>query len=102
MVTSVPPYLEYRTVWPTLMSSGDQLAGVLGALAGADSQDLALLRLLLGGVGDDQAGGRRLLGLVGLYDDAVIERLQGHGQASIGSGGSETEALALGRCECQW
>src|SRR5262245_18072299 len=63
----------------------DQLAGVLGALAGADSQDLALLRLLLGGVGDDQAGGGRLLGLVGLHDDAVIERLQGHGQASIGS-----------------
>src|SRR5215207_749926 len=81
---------------------GDQLAGVLGALAGADGEDLALLRLLLGGVGDDEAGGGRLLGLVGLYDDAIIERLQGHGQASIGSGGSETEALALGRCECQW
>src|SRR5215203_4335 len=66
---------------------GDELAGVLGALAGADSEDLALLRLLLGGVGDDQAGGRRLLGLVRLHDDAVIERLQGHGQASIGSVG---------------
>src|SRR5262245_34185365 len=63
----------------------DQLAGVLGALAGADREDLALLRLLLGGVRDDQAGGRRLLGLVRLHDDAVIERLQGHGQASIGS-----------------
>src|SRR5918993_214643 len=67
---------------------GDELAGCLGALAGTDSEDLALLRLLLGGVGDDQAGGRRLLGLVRLHDDAVIERLQGHGQASIGSVGT--------------
>src|SRR3954454_17854105 len=79
----------------------DQVAGVLGALAGADGEDLALLRLLLGGVGDDEAGRGRLLGLVGLHDDAVIERLQGHGQASIGSGGrslgrsADRRALAL-------
>src|SRR6478735_5613914 len=82
----------------------DQFAGGLGALAGADGEDLALLRLLLGGVGDDQAGCSGLLGLVRLDDDAVIERLQGHGQASIGCQVWTVDgrwALALGRCECQ-
>ena len=34
----------------------DELAGLLGAAAGADGEDLALLGLLLGGVGDDEAG----------------------------------------------
>ena len=48
------------------------------AAAGADGQDLALLGLLLGGVGDDQAAGRGLLGLVGPDDDAVFEGLQVH------------------------
>src|SRR5215211_5081573 len=73
----------------------DHVAGVLGALAGADGQDLALLRLLLGGGRDDQARRRRLFGLVGLHDDAVIERLQGHGQASIGSyGGSDDRSVS--------
>jgi hypothetical protein len=41
---------------------GDALPSV-GA-AGADGEDLALLGLLLGGVGDDQAAGGGLLGLV--------------------------------------
>src|SRR6478735_592031 len=40
-----------------------------------DAQDLALLGLLLGGVRDDQAGSRGLLGLEGLDDDAVLEGL---------------------------
>src|ERR1700710_144667 len=43
----------------------------------ADREDLALLGLLLRGVRDDQAGGRRLLGLEGLDDDPVLERLDG-------------------------
>src|SRR6187200_889634 len=34
----------------------DHLTGVLGPLAGSDGEDLALLRLLLGGVRDHQAG----------------------------------------------
>src|SRR3954468_3619845 len=38
----------------------------------ADSEDGALLRLLLGGVRNDDAGGRGGLGLVGLDDDAVL------------------------------
>ena len=33
---------------------GDQLAGVLGPAAGSDGEDLTLLGLLFGGVGDDQ------------------------------------------------
>src|SRR6478752_377019 len=58
---------------------GEVLALVVAPAAGADSEHCALLRLLLGGVGDDQARGGALLGLVGLHDDAVIEWLQGHG-----------------------
>jgi hypothetical protein len=50
--------------------------------AGADGEHGALLRLLGGGVGDDDARGRRRLGLVGLHDDAVLERLD----ADLGSG----------------
>ena len=53
----------------------DALAGVVHA-TGAHGQDLALLRLLLGGVRNDQAGGGGLLGLERLDDDAVLERLE--------------------------
>src|SRR5690606_14595798 len=45
--------------------------------ARTDGQDLALLGLLLGGVRDDQAGCGRGLGLEGLHDDPVLERLDG-------------------------
>ena len=45
---------------------------------GPDGQDLALLGLLLGGVGDDEAADGRLLGLTGADDDAVLQRLQLH------------------------
>src|SRR3954469_16950405 len=47
----------------------DPLLAVVVEPARADSEDLALLRLLLGGVRDDQAGGRRLLGVERLDDD---------------------------------
>ena len=65
---------------------GDDLAGLLGAAARADGEDLALLGLLLGGVGDDQAAGGGLLGLVGLDDDAVVEGLEIHADASVWAG----------------
>ena len=52
----------------------DAVAVVVDATR-ADRQDLALLGLLLGGVRDDQAGGRGLLGVEGLDDDAVLEGL---------------------------
>src|SRR4029450_1555501 len=55
----------------------DPLLAVVVEPARADREDLALLRLLLGGVRNDQAGGRRLLGVERLDDDAVLERLDG-------------------------
>ena len=78
MVTSVPPYLRVEDGVADRDVERDQLAGRARSAAGADGEDLALLGLLLGGVGDDQADGGRLLGLVGLDDDAVLERLQVH------------------------
>src|SRR3954454_12421238 len=57
------------------------LAVVVDA-AGAHGDDRALLRLLLGGVGDDQSGGGGGLGLVGLDHDTVLQRLDG----DLGSG----------------
>ena len=62
---------------PTLDVDGDELTGVAAATR-ANGEDLALLGLLLGGVGDDQTAGGRLLGLGRAYDDAVFERLQVH------------------------
>src|SRR3954451_18003478 len=50
--------------------------------AGAHGDDRALLRLLLGGVRDDQTGGGGGLGLVGLDHDPVLQRLDG----DLGSG----------------
>src|SRR5579884_680207 len=47
--------------------------------ARAHGQDDALLRLLLRGVRDDQAGGGGLLGVQRLDDDAVLKRLDGNG-----------------------
>src|SRR5215510_9834441 len=52
----------------------DAVAVVVDA-TGADRHDLALLGLLLGGVGDDQAGSRGLLRVERLDDDAVLEGL---------------------------
>ena len=60
ILTSVPDHLPNRTRSPFFRSSGDNLA-VLAARAGAHGNDLALLRLLGGGVGDDDAAGRLAL-----------------------------------------
>src|SRR5688500_11758360 len=49
---------------------------VLVELAGAHSDDGADDRFLLRGVGDHQPGRRGLLGLAGLHDDPVLERLE--------------------------
>src|SRR5215210_6918573 len=59
----------------------DAVAVVVDA-AGAHGDDRALLRLLLGGVRDDQTGGGGGLGLVGLDHDPVLQRLD----ADLGSG----------------
>ena len=65
---------------------GDEVPAGLGAAAGADGQDLALLGLLFGGVGDDQAGSGGLLGLAGADDDAVVKGVQTHGSGLLWHG----------------
>src|SRR5918996_2478331 len=55
---------------------GQKLAGV-AALARAHGEDGSLLRLLLGRVGDHQAGHGGLLPLLGADEDAVLERPDG-------------------------
>src|SRR5215213_8280021 len=56
----------------------DDLAGLLRTATRAYGQDLALLGLLLGGVGDHQAADGGLLSLVGADDNAVVEGLEIH------------------------
>src|SRR5262245_3134980 len=56
----------------------DQLTGLVRATARSDGEHLTLLRLLLGGVRDDEAAHGRLLGLARPNDDAILERLQVH------------------------
>src|SRR6478736_280667 len=53
----------------------DQLA-VFVAGAGADGDDLAFLRLLLGGVGDDDAAFGAFFAFDALDDDAVVQRTE--------------------------
>src|SRR5699024_8709757 len=64
---------------------GDALVAVLVPPAGADGDDGALLRLLLGGVGDDQARGRGGLRFAGLDEDPVLERLDVHARHDVPS-----------------
>src|SRR6201998_2214332 len=80
----------------------DPLVTVLVPAAGADCDDGAFLRLLLGGVRNDQTGRGRGLGLVGLHENLVLEWLylhlrhdwspplfgSGAGRARAGDGGS--------------
>src|ERR671910_698732 len=97
-------------------ADGDDLAGLIGALARADGQDLALLRLFLGGVGDDQATRGGLLALTGLHDDPIVEGLQVHAcrlhwrspanpewvsSLPISSANARPRRLALATRECQ-
>ena len=78
ILTSVPDHLPNSTRSPFLTSSGDELAGLVAG-AGADGDDFALLRLLLGGVGDDDAAGGLGLGVDALDDDAVVQGTKFHG-----------------------
>src|SRR5580698_10146860 len=55
---------------------GDELARGLGATTGTGGEYLALLWLLFAGVGDDEPGGCRLLGLTGADDDPVLEGVE--------------------------
>src|SRR5207249_11388937 len=60
---------------------GDPLA-VLGHATGADGEHFTLLRLLLRGVGDDDAALRRLLFLDATKQNAVGKRLDVHASSS--------------------
>src|SRR5712675_1509386 len=54
------------------------LVAILVPAAWADCDDGAFLRLLLGGVRNDQTGRGRGLGLVGLHENLVLESLDLH------------------------
>ena len=69
-------------VSPCFDVEGDALAVLVG-LAGADSHDLALLRLFLGRVGDDDAADFLFFFLDALHEDAVVERSQSHVLLSV-------------------
>ncbi len=75
------------------------------SLARADGQDGAAHGLLLGGVGDVETAGGLGLGLLGLDDDAVAERLNRccHGVGGLGVRKAPKGArsgLALSQREC--
>src|SRR5262249_35301820 len=57
-------------------------AAVLEDLAGADREDLALLRLVLGRVRQQDAAGGLLVGLEALDHDTVVERFDVHVRVS--------------------
>ena len=66
------PFAEQHPV-ANLDIDWDQLAGFVAA-AGANRDDLALRRLFLGGIRDDDAAGGLLFGIDALDDDAVVKR----------------------------
>ena len=76
ILTSVPDHLPNRMRSPTLTSIGELAA--LVAAAGSNGDDLALLRLLLGGVGNDDATSGLRLGIGSLDDNAVVKRSEFH------------------------
>src|SRR5579883_1636499 len=56
---------------------GDQLAALIAA-AGADRDNLALRRLFLGSIRNDDAAGGAFLGIDALDDDAIVKRTKFH------------------------
>ena len=78
---SVPDHLPNSTRLPAFRSIGNELA-VLVAAAGADGDHFAFLRLLLGGVRDDDPAFGFLFGGDPAYDDAIVKGTKlgfGHG-----------------------
>ena len=71
ILISWPEYLPNRMVSPSFTSSGWRLPSSL-TLPWPDGDDLALLRLFLGGVGDDDPADLLLAFLDALNDDAVV------------------------------
>src|SRR5262249_55952090 len=77
----------------------DALAVVL-RLAGAGGDDLALLRLFLGGVGDDDPADLLFAFFDALDDDAVVKRSDVHALLRLSKRGL-IWALALAQNDCQ-
>src|SRR5215203_2563804 len=71
------PFAEQHAV-ANLDVDWDELACFVAATR-ANSDDFTLGRLLLGGVGNDDAAGRLRLGVDALDDDAVVKRTELHG-----------------------
>ena len=71
ILTSVPDHLPNSTRSPTLMSIGNELAGFVAATR-ADGDDFTLRRLLLGGVGNDDATGGLRFGINTLDNNTVV------------------------------
>src|SRR5262249_6250279 len=78
----------------------DALAVVV-ELPVADREDLALLRLLLGGVRKDDAGSGRRVFLDGLDDQAIAQGLEIHRVTSHSVRTERNSVLALSARECQ-
>src|SRR5262249_48643422 len=70
------PFSEQHPI-AGLEIDGDQLAALV-ASARTHRNDLALLRLFLGGVGDDDAAGGLFLGIDALDDNTVVKRTKLH------------------------
>jgi hypothetical protein len=66
----------------SLHVEGNELAALVAG-AGANGDDFALLGLLLGGIGDDDAALRLFFVLDAADDDAVMQRTECHGGASL-------------------
>src|SRR2546430_15687773 len=70
------PFPEQHAV-TDLEVDRDELTGLVAA-SRAHGDDLALLRFLLSGVGDDDAAGGFFLGIDALDDDAIVKRTKTH------------------------
>src|SRR5206468_11737200 len=79
----------------------DALLALVVVAAVADGDDLALLRLFLRGVGEDDPAGGRLLLLDRPHDEPVAQGLELHvWMTSSGQGWNFGLALSTSECQC--
>ena len=103
----VSDYLEPLLLMTARISSSRRITkslplALVVELAGTDGDDLGLLRLLLGGVGDDDATPDLLLGLETLDQNTIVQRTDIHGFYLLGldCGKSHRRLLALNGGDC--
>src|SRR5579864_253593 len=91
------PFAEQNAV-ADLDVDRNELAALVAA-SGSNGDDLALLRLLLGGLGNDYAPGGLCLGIDSLDDDAVVKRSEFHWRPPNGfiEKSDDLESLSLFR-----